>query len=211
MLGSFVLPLWLLGLSLPPFEWLARLMLARGPNGLTELGIFTAAFAWGQVVLIAPAPTTRSAMPILTTCLASADAAGFRRALRDALVTAVALAMLAALPIVGLSPWIMRAYGIAFGDAAIIVAIVAVSSIVAAISGVLRTALLAAGRAWTQTLHTLTGGAVLIALFALTRGHGAFALACSYLAAFTVVLIAQTCSAVWGIAALGPAASAARG
>ncbi|HYN08318.1 MAG TPA: hypothetical protein VES67_13120 [Vicinamibacterales bacterium] len=51
VLWSFVLPSWLYGVSTQPFEWLSRLLLARGPGGLADVGIFSAAYAWSQALL----------------------------------------------------------------------------------------------------------------------------------------------------------------
>jgi O-antigen/teichoic acid export membrane protein len=191
ILWSFALPALLLGISTQPFEWLARVLLARGARGLAEVGIFTAAYSWGQAVLIVPMQVTGPAMPILTNLLASGDTAGFRRLLRQTLQAAALAAVFTAAPVIIFSRWIMRAYGADFAHAGVVLLIIAVSSTLASLSSVLRAALLATGNAWSQTLQAVIWGATLTLVFLLARQHGALALAYAYAVAFAVVVVTQ--------------------
>ncbi|MEA2339718.1 MAG: hypothetical protein QOE82_3725, partial [Thermoanaerobaculia bacterium] len=54
IIGAFVVPAVLLFVVSQPAEWLSRVLLARRPNGLAEMGVFTAAYSWGQLVLFVP-------------------------------------------------------------------------------------------------------------------------------------------------------------
>jgi O-antigen/teichoic acid export membrane protein len=192
MIWTFVIPAVILGLTTQPFGWLARAILARGPNGLSEVGVFGAAFTWGAAVMLVPAQVTRPALPILTNLLAEGDMRGFRRLSRDTLLTSLTISFAAALPIVALSPWIMRAYGAAFSKGVIVLVIVAASSIAGSVSLALRAALLATGDFWFQALQSILFGFTLIGVFWLARGRGAMGLAFAYVAAHAVSAGIQT-------------------
>jgi O-antigen/teichoic acid export membrane protein len=193
---SVVAPAILIGVSAQPFEWLGRVLLARTPGGYAELGIFTAAYAWGQIVSMATAQVTSPVVPILANVFAEKDGRAVSRLLR---LTAAAVAMIG-LGVVGpvmlLSSWIMRVYGHGFaGGAPVLIALAAAYGL-ASLSGLFRSTLVATGRLWTQNLHAAVWGAVLIGTFVLQSKRDALALALSYLAAYAVVVFTQGVS-VW--------------
>jgi len=196
VIRSLVLPSLVFGFSAPPFAWLARAILARGPHGLAEIGVFSAAYSWGSAILTVPAQVTRPSMPILTSLLAAGHVHDFRRLFRDTLLVAALVATAVALPIILFSPWIMRTYGTAFASGALVLTIVAVSSIIASLSSALRSALVATGRVWGQALQSLLWGATLVGTFFAFREQGAIALAGAYVVACVVGLIAQTVMAI---------------
>jgi O-antigen/teichoic acid export membrane protein len=191
LLRSLVLPSALFGLGAQPFAWLARALLARGTHGLAEVGVFSAAYSWGAAVLTVPMQVTRPAMPILTNLLAHGDRASFKRLLRDTLLLALGTALLVALPMMALAPWIMRAYGARFAAGTLVLCAVAASSILAALTAALRSALVATGEVWGQVLQSLLWGCTLIGTFYATRAHGAMALGIAYVVAFAVTLAGQ--------------------
>lgn len=196
LIRSLVIPSALFGLGTQPFAWLARALLARGTYGLAEVGIFSAAYSWGAAVLTVSAQVTRPAMPILTNLLAHDDAPAFKRLLRDTLLLAFGTSLLVALPMMALSPWIMRAYGARFTPGTLVLCVVAASSILASLSAALRSALVATGEVWGQVAQSLLWGCTLIATFYLARRAGAMALAIAYTVAFAATLLAQAWSAV---------------
>jgi len=140
-------------------------------------------------------------MPILTNLLAAGHIHDFHRLFRDTLLMAALVATGVALPIMLFSHWIMRAYGSAFVSGAMVLALVAASSILGSLSAVLRSALVAAGHVWGQALQSLVWGLTLVATFYVFREHGAVALAGAYVAAFVVSLAIQT---VFAITLIGP-------
>lgn len=191
LLRTLVVPSALFALVSQPFAWLARALLARGPLGLAEVGVFSVAFSWGAAVLTVSGQITRPAMPILTNLLAHGDTAAFKRTLRDTLLLAFGAALLVALPVMALSPWIVRAYGSHFATGALVLCAVAFSSVLGSISAALRSALIARGDVWGQVLQSLLWGFTLILVFQLLRRHGALALAVAYNVAFLATLVAQ--------------------
>lgn len=189
LIRSLVLPTALFGLATQPFAWLARVMLAR--YGLAEVGLFSAAYSWGAAVFTVPAQITRPAMSILTNLLAQGDRNGFRQLLRDTMLVACGAALVVALPLMLLSPWIMRAYGSRFATAAPVLCVIAASSILASLSAALRSALVASGEVWGQVVQSLLWGFALIGMFLALRERGAMALAIAYTVAYGLTLLIQ--------------------
>jgi O-antigen/teichoic acid export membrane protein len=189
---SLVFPSLAFALSAHPFPWLARGILARGPHGLVEIAVFAAAHSWGSAVLVIPQQITRPAMPILTSLLTTGRKGEFRRLLRHTLLLAAGTAAAVAAALMLLAPQIMRSYGPQFATGAIVLAIVAGSSIIDATSAALRAALVAAGHVWGQALQAIVWGITLVMTFYAFRQHGAIALAAAHGAASAVALGVQT-------------------
>lgn len=192
----YMVPAILLGISSQPFEWFARVHLARQLNGFGELGMFTAAYAWGQVVQLLPGQVMAPSMPILATLYAKGDRAGFVRMTRTVGLFTLACSLGVALPLIVSSKWIMRAYGSTFTNGWRVLALVALAAAVAGLSATFRAVLIATGRVWSQNLQVLIWSSSLLAAFLLLSPWGALGLACSYLAAFSIVVVTQG-YAVW--------------
>jgi O-antigen/teichoic acid export membrane protein len=191
LLTTFVLPAVLVGFGTQPAEWLARILLARGPGGLAEVGVFTAAMGWAGIVLFVPTQVAGPAMPILTTVLAAGDVRGFRRAVIESAAAVFGLAGLASVAIALLSPWIMALYGASFRTGAVVLAIVVSAQAFGAVTVVLRAALLALGRAWVQVSMSQVWGVAVVGCFLLLPHVSAVSLAVSYVVGFAVLLLVQ--------------------
>ncbi len=190
VLWSFLLPAWMYGATTQPFEWLSRLLLARGPGGLIDVGIFSAAYAWGQVLLVVPGQISRAAMPILTERYVAGNRSAFGRLLRESVTASVLFAVLGAVPVLACSSWIMQAYGSAFSTGAAVLAIVAVSSAIRSGSLALHLALLATGRAWQEAAIGVIWGVALLAVV-IFGGGDAITLAWAHVAAAILVAVLQ--------------------
>jgi O-antigen/teichoic acid export membrane protein len=191
IIRSLVIPSVILGISAQPFALLGRALLARSPNGMAEVAVFAAAYPWGAAALMLPSQIARPAMPILSNLLAAGEKAGFRRLLRDTLLASAGAAALVAVPAMVLSPWIMRAYGVGFGRGAIVLVLIAISSLAGSVSAALRAALVATGNVWSQAAQSVAWGVTLVGVFLLLRSRGAVALGAAYIAAFGVTLVLQ--------------------
>ena len=202
-LWSFVFPAILLGVSAQPFEWMARVVLARRPNGFAELGVFTAAYGWGQIVLLVPSQIAAPSMPILANMYGRHDRNGFVRLLKFVAAITAGFGFLVALPLIAVSKWIMRAYGVTFANGWRVLAIVAIAYSVAALSSLFRATLVATGQMWWQNAHAAIWGTTLAGSFFLLSTHGAVGLAFSYLIAFSVVVLTQGTSAWVAVRRLG--------
>jgi O-antigen/teichoic acid export membrane protein len=196
MIWSDVVPAILIGVSSQPFEWFARVMLARQAGGYVEVGVFTAAFAWAQVVSLASSQLTNPAVPIMANVFAAGDRRAFLRLLRFVAMSTGAVTVLVVLPVVLFSGWIMRVYGHGFTSGAPVLRVIAVAYGFASISSLLRSALVATGKLWHQNMHALIWGCITVLTFLLLRSHGAMGLGLAYLVAYCVVIFTQGAS-VW--------------
>jgi O-antigen/teichoic acid export membrane protein len=191
---SAVLPSILLVLGAQPAEWLVRMMLLRGPDGMAALGLFTAAYAWAQIVQFVPSQIASPAMTILSNLAGQGEWVGFRKLLVELAGVVFGVAVVIALPLALVSKYVMSLYGPAFRDGAGMFSVIVLAYALGSVWTLLRAAFLAAGRAWTQFGFTLAWGALLPILF-LLQPRVPLALALSYGGAFLIVVLAQLLSA----------------
>jgi O-antigen/teichoic acid export membrane protein len=209
-LSRFALPALLLGFSAPPFEWLARVALAREPGGLAELGLFAAAFSWGNAVLFLPLQVSGAALPILTHTASAADRAGFSALLRSLAIATAGLGLAVALPLAVAAGPIMASYGPGFAAGVPALRLVLGAYALAAFSGLFRAVLVATGRLWWQLLHAVIWGLALLAVTSVLSADGAVGLGAGYLVAYAVSVVTQGLSvrgavSESGVAGEGPA------
>jgi O-antigen/teichoic acid export membrane protein len=190
------LPAVLLGFSLQPFEWGVRVMLAHQAEGLAQLGLFAAAFSWGNAVLFLPTQIAGPALPILAHTAAAGDRPGLVGLLRSTVLVTAVLTAAVALPLMLLARPIMAAYGPDFAGGSTVLLTVLVAYCLASFSGLFRSILVSTGRMWTQLAHSVIWGVALVAAFVVLSSRGALGLALSYLVAFVVVVVTQGMS-VW--------------
>jgi O-antigen/teichoic acid export membrane protein len=194
-LWDFALPSMLLSLSLQPFEWLARVMLTRQPQGFVQLGLFAAAFSWGNVVALLPSQVTGPSLPILSNLFAAGHREAFLTLLRRVAIVIVGLSACVAVPMTLFPRPIMAAYGPGFVSGWPVLLVVLAAYSIAPLSGLFRSILASTGRMWWQLGHSVIWGGTLLAAFSLLAERGALGLAFSYLAAFAVVVCTQGLSA----------------
>jgi O-antigen/teichoic acid export membrane protein len=190
-LSRVALPAMLLGVSAQPFEWLARVTLAHRPGGLAQLGVFAAAFSWGNAVLFLPSQVSGPALPIIAHTAAAGDRSGLGALLRSLVLTIGGLAVAVALPLMLLARPIMAAYGPGFSGGTPALRVVLVAYCIASFSGLFRSILAGTGRMWWQLLHSLIWGGTLTVAFGALSTEGAWGLALSYLVAYGVVVVTQ--------------------
>jgi O-antigen/teichoic acid export membrane protein len=209
LLWSAVLPAVLIGVSAQPFEWLGRVLLARRPDGYAAVGVFTAAYAWSQLVAFAATQLTTPAMPVMANVLATGDRRAFRRLLGVLGLATLGVTIVTVVPVIVLSGVIMRAYGADFSPGGTVLAILAAAYGVSALSTLFRAVLVSTGRFWTQNLHVVIWGTVLVTGVFLFDRFDALGLALAYLMAFAVVVVTQGIAAWRALGAHRPAGATA--
>ena len=191
IIRSFVLPATLLSIGTQPAEWIARMLLVQRPNGMAQLGVFTAAYLWANVVQFLPNQIGGTALPILSNVLAAGDRHTFRRTLITTALTVFAVSACIAIPLALLSKWIMRLYGSSFENGAEVLVVIVLAYTLGAVTNILRMSSLSAGHAWLQFVLSLAWGIALPVGFLLMREQGALALATSYGLAFVLLVFLQ--------------------
>jgi O-antigen/teichoic acid export membrane protein len=190
-LWRFVLPAVLVGVSIQPFEWLARLLLVHQPNGYAELGVFTAVYTWVQLIVFLPGQISAPILPILSNLLAGGEPARLKHFIFSSQLLVFFLAVLTALPLLLLSPYLLRAYGSEFiaGRASLLVMTAAL--VIAAATMITRAFFAASDRMWWQAGHTTAWGFFLIAACLFFIPYGGLGLAIAYLIAYSWLAIIQ--------------------
>lgn len=190
-LGRVSLPTLTLNLLWTPTTWAGTMLLVRAPGGFAELGFLGAANQWFAVLMFLPNVLGLATLPTLSSALAAADRshlqATARTAWRSSLALIVPLAALAAVA----SPWIMRLYGVGYGEAWSALALLALSAIPATAIAVGTNVLTVLGH-WPSLLRAQGGWAatyLIVAWLGISLGLGAVALAGAMLAGNLVRLL----------------------
>lgn len=190
ILWSFALPTLLVGISTLPFEWLARVPLTRHAGSFAELGIFSAAYAWGPAVMFLPSQIVAPAIPLMAGLYSAKDHRLFARLARTTVLLSLALGVIVAVVMVVFAGPIMGAYGPSFAARRFVLVILLAAYAVAS-GTTLNAVFLSTGRMWLLALHYGVWGIVLVGCSYLFRQHGAGGLAFSYLISYGVLLALQ--------------------
>jgi O-antigen/teichoic acid export membrane protein len=192
---SAVIPSMLLVIGAQPAEWLARMLLVRGPEGMAALGLFTAAYSWAQLVQFIPSQISGPALTLLANLVGAGEWVAFRRLLVESAGMVFGAAAVIAIPLALLSKFMMGLYGPGFRDGAGVFSVIVLAYAFGSVHTMFRTAFLAAGREWLQLAFTLTWGIGLPLFFLLQARRTAMSLALSYGISFLVVVVAQLVTA----------------
>ena len=189
---EFGLPAMLSGLMVVPVTWLTNLILIRQAGGYSELGMFTAANQWREVVLYLPGILTNAMLPVISSTHGKRDNREFNRAfeinLRSTLIVALPLSVFA----VALNEPLGKLFGKNFFGVEPIIAVLMLASYFNIANAPIGTALAGAGCMWIGMLMNLLWGCILIFLAALwIPKYGAFGLGLAYLIAYLLHTIYQ--------------------
>lgn len=180
LLGSVAIPSMLLTAVIQPAEWLGRVLIARGPDGFSQVAIFSAAQSMATLTQLGPAQITNASLPVMT----EIQSLGASSTFRTTLVRTTALVLLCGLLVAGVlvaaAKPLMGLYGESFAIRNDVLIVLAVTYGVAVITMVWGAALIATGQTWSQLLQKgLWAGAMLGAAYMLAD-EGALGLAYAY-------------------------------
>jgi O-antigen/teichoic acid export membrane protein len=188
---SFILPAMLVGISAQPFGWAARVLVVRFGGSFASIGVFTAAYSWAQLILIATVQVTVPSMPILTNLYASGDSVGFSKMARTVLWTTGLIGFSCAAGITVFRHQIMAAYGPEYAGAYPVLTVVALAGAVSAVSQGFVTVIAARGHMWWQAFQSAAFGITLLSVTVVFAKAGAMALAFAHAAGYIVLIALQ--------------------
>jgi O-antigen/teichoic acid export membrane protein len=181
ILHRFSLPAFLASIAVGPAIWVCNALLIRQPQGLAELGIYTAADKWRLLILFVPTSVFAMVLPLLSNLHGEGDGAGFQKVFRANLQLNASLALLAALLIAALAAPIMTVYGNSFRGGRTVLIVLAFSAFPEVLNSTLGQRLIAAHQMWWRFAFDLLLVAVLVGLaWVLIPKWGALGLAASY-------------------------------
>ncbi|MFI5181873.1 MAG: oligosaccharide flippase family protein [Thermoanaerobaculia bacterium] len=189
VLGAFAFPAFLGGFLVLPVLWLATAWLARSPNGLAEVGLFTAANHWRLLVLFLPGVLMQPLLPVLSSAWAAGSVGEFRMSVRSQLRLVLGVTGAAAAAISILAAPIMSAYGRDFSRGSVVLVWLVWSAVLSALAGVIGVALAAMNRMWTGLWLNAGWAVVFLGLARIFRADGAAGLAAAFAASYTLHLL----------------------
>lgn len=190
---DFCLPSVLAGLSIIPAGWLSLAMIARQPNGYTEVAYFTAADRFRFILLFVAGFVGTALLPILSSAQrGEGDNSESPRGLELGLISTVILVLpLGAMLAFG-GPEIMSLFGRAYQiNWAVLLPVIAWAG-AAAISSLIGIALLAHGKQWFMFLQQATYGLCVLFITYLLRGFGGAGLALAHLITVLILIAWST-------------------
>jgi O-antigen/teichoic acid export membrane protein len=189
-LRRFSVPALLSSVATLPAMWLARVLLVNGPDGLAQVGLFTAAQKWSTLILFVPTAMSSIVLPVMSDLYATGDASGFRRVYRFNLMISLAAVGVPALTLVLFGRFLMQMFGADYTSASSVLRILALACIPMVMNSVLGQITVSTGRIWTRLVIDVALSVTLVAtaIVAVPALH-ATGLAIAHLAAFTVSVV----------------------
>src|SRR5262245_34921935 len=152
-------------------------MLASTPNGLAELGVYSAAYQLCGAVVFLPIAFGNAGFPVLSNVAAEGNPVLVWRLVWTKCLVAAGVALAFSLVIAGVPGIVGRLYGPGFHATGSLIGPVLVLAIFMAAGTILWQALAAMGRMWWLAALNGAGGLVTIALTWQWRAYGAAGLA----------------------------------
>ena len=152
---DFALPTVLAGAIVMAAMWAAQVALVRQPDGYASMGAYQAANQWRTIVVFLPTQLMAAYLPVMAS-LVTIDRVRLRQMQSRTLASMMSLALILALPVIFLSPWLMQLYGSDFAGFWPILVIVALIPVFDIGHVVLQNTAIAHGYAWTLLLSNLS-------------------------------------------------------
>jgi len=183
---SFSLPALVSGALVSPVNWICAAMLVNQPLGYREMGAYSAASQWYNLIIFVPLAIGGGIIPILSDRLGNQDVQVSRDVLRFMLKLNAAIAIPAVIGLSALSPFIMAMYGRGYREAwPTLIAVVLTGAIFAILSPV-GAVIAAMGRMWLGCFMNLGWAVVFIGTTTLLVRWGSLGLASARLIAYCV-------------------------
>ena len=187
-LVRFCTPHTLAGLLIAPAAWASTVLLARSePDGLAELGFFTAAQRFYLLILFVSGFLGSVLLPILSST--GHDRAESARAMDYGLIGTGLLVVPLSVAVVFASPLLMRSFGDAYASHWTVLLPMAAWASAEAAGATIGFALIARGHQWFAFLQQAGYALALLTFAFLLRSRGAPGLAAAHLGAIAAVIV----------------------
>ncbi len=194
VLTGFALPATLSGLAGSAGVWLSNLALVQAARGYEEMAVLSAGMSLRSVILFAPSVFSRVSVPVLVNLFGNRDLDAYRRAFGKNLLVLSGSAFLAALPIAGLAPWLLSAFGRGFTTGGATVVALAAATVLEVAAMALYQQIFSSGWMWWGLSTVIVRSAILVAVASpLADTLGALGVAYAYLAAYGGALVLTYC------------------
>ena len=168
--------------------WSATAVLVTQDGGYAELGLFTAADRWRQLLLFVPACTATVVLPMLSSLRATRDERGYRTVLNITVGANVALVTLGALVLLPFPRAEMRLFGPEYETGSNVLRVLIIGTIPVVLNTALGQVLVSLDRMWWRCLADLLLSILLaLAAWFLVPRFQAAGLAMAHLISFALV------------------------
>lgn len=191
ILWKFSLPAVLSSIIITPAYWLCYLMLARSESGISEVALLDAARQYQLMILFVPGTISRVVLPMLVRVNNEENSRRFSLIIKYNLLLNGGITAVMCLPIVVFSPWLMSIYGNGFTEGTSTLCLLAFTSIVISLHGVVGQILASREKLWVSFILNFIWFITLISVCYImtTRNTGAFGVAVAILFAYVVQFI----------------------
>lgn len=191
LLYKFSLPAALCSIVVSPTIWIVKTFLAK-ESGFGELAIFEAADQWKIMILFIPTAVSQVVLPILSSII-GVDKSKFWKVLNLNLYLNAGIALVMAIVISCLSPFIMQLYGKAYVSDYWVLIILAVSTIFSSMANVIGLAISSRSKMWTGFLFNCLWALMVIGFARLFTNMemGARGLALSFTISYAIHTVLQ--------------------
>jgi O-antigen/teichoic acid export membrane protein len=187
ILWAFSLPSMISALMMAPATWITNSILVNQPNGYGELGLFTAANQWRNIVIIIPGLLSSAILPILSETHGNDDKTDFKKTVAFNIHLTWIVALPLTVLVVTFGYPLAALFGKQFQEAGPIISILMVACFLNIVNGAVGSALAGSGRMWTGTFMNLGWAIILVATaYFIIPIEGGKGLAYAYLAAYFV-------------------------
>jgi O-antigen/teichoic acid export membrane protein len=201
----FAIPIAISSMTVFPSEWIATAMLVRRPDGLAEMGLYSAATQWFNAVLLVPMVVGQACLPMLSERWALQDRQGFLRVMGLAMVANCAAVFPLVVVGVILSGWLMGHNGPEFVHGWPILCLLLAATLVIAVQTPVGQALQASSQGWWGLATNLGWAAAFLTLCSFLVTHGAVGIASSRLIAYIAHTVWVSAVVLWVIFRPSPA------
>lgn len=191
LIWKFAIPSVIIALSSQPFALFVRIMLTSQPNGYAQLGIFTAAFAWSNILMFLPQQISRPVIPIMSDLLVRGQTKSVTRFLRLNLAITMGVSVLVAIPLMLFSAIIMGAFGDSFSAGSTVLIVILAAFVFGAGTLVFRDILSSASKMWPLAALAIVWGVCLVASTQVLLPQGAMGLALAYLISYVALFLVE--------------------
>ena len=187
VLWRFSLPALLSSLVVVPALWVANVRLVRDGGGFSQMGLFSAALKWNQLILFVPSALASIILAMLSNSHGAGDKSEFRGIFRLSLGVNLAVTLVPAALVVVFAQPLMRVYGAEYAAGWPVLVALALATLPMVLNTILGQAFISTGSIWCRAvLDGLLAATLAATAWWLIPGKGALGLALAYVLAFAV-------------------------
>jgi O-antigen/teichoic acid export membrane protein len=197
ILWQFSLPLLLSSVLSASATWLCQAMIARQPNGLTEIGLYDAAQKCMTLVMLVPIAASAGFGSVLANLSSNSDASAHKRTTVNLVMLQLVLTTVPAATVALGASWVLLIFGSRFGAASPVVLVMMALAPVFVLKHLYWQATTSRGHAWTSLVLSALWAAVAVGLTWRWQTGGAVSLAEAMLAAHGAALLVNVFVLEW--------------